>query len=377
MIHRIRKIAIFFTIVIFQTHTFAKEISLMNYNLYNMFDSEHDEGKKDYEFLPLELKESRYQAETEDFCKSSGPKSDCASKDWTTDVYAAHIKTIADVIRQYEGNGPDILVMQEVENAQVLKDLIKELSAQNYKYFALIENTDARGIDVGVISKLPIKKSALHNPGPEYQGVKRGILQVDFQVGKSVITILGNHWPSPRSANTENARINASKHFRSLANSLTSDLVIGTGDFNTTDQENTSKPKDGHFKESRISETKDQNAIHILYDEFQDVKPYVESQGMKTFPGTYYFKNKWTVLDRFLIRKKDLAKKSNPVKPNYGSFLIFHPDFLFDLSLPPSNVTTQGSRSRTRVDYPVRFEWKTKKGYSDHLPITMKINIDN
>ncbi len=353
---------------IYSARVFAADISIMNYNIFNSFDSRHDEGKKDFEFLPLEQKKGKYAAETQEFCTAPGASKDCFEKDWTPTVYAAHIKSITAVLRQYDGGkGPDIAVFEEIENIKVLKDIIQELSKEKYKYYSLIENTDQRGIDVGVISKIPIKSAFLHNPGDEYEGVHRGIIQVDLQVNNKVVTVLGNHWPSPRSANSSDARLNASKHFRKIANSIKSDFVIGVGDFNTSDGENA----------EAIDSQPASNAIHALYDEFIDVKPYVDSHGGTTFPGSYYFKNKWEVLDRFLIRKKDVSRKSSAVKPIYDSFQIIHYDFLFDLSLPPSDKPSRDKLLSNRSESPIRFDWKTKQGYSDHLPVVMKLSIDN
>ena len=60
------------------------------------------------------------------------------------------LKSIAAAILQVDGGrGPDILALQEIENAGVLDRLRREyLAAANYRPPVLIEGEDLRGIDV-------------------------------------------------------------------------------------------------------------------------------------------------------------------------------------------------------------------------------------
>ena len=101
------------------------------YNQENLFDTCHDEGKNDYEYLP--------------------------AKGWDALKYSSKLKNMARVISEM---GTDMLPkvgcafigLSEVENAKVLDDLTAELStrARNYKYVH-VEGPDTRGIDCALL----------------------------------------------------------------------------------------------------------------------------------------------------------------------------------------------------------------------------------
>ncbi|MCO4755188.1 MAG: hypothetical protein KC478_11955, partial [Bacteriovoracaceae bacterium] len=47
---------------------FAKTVTLMSYNVQNLFDTTHDAGKDDYTYLPYKLKSQ--SPEIQNHCKS-------------------------------------------------------------------------------------------------------------------------------------------------------------------------------------------------------------------------------------------------------------------------------------------------------------------
>jgi hypothetical protein len=94
--------------------------------------------------------------------------------------------------------GPDIIVLQEIENKNVLTKLVsKGLDKLGYQYQVLIEGDDSRGIDIAILSKYPVKTAKRH---PIFvKGTKlntRGILEVEVTVDGKDVAIFGNHWPS-------------------------------------------------------------------------------------------------------------------------------------------------------------------------------------
>src|SRR5690606_1342504 len=139
--------------------------SIMNYNVENLFDTLHDKGKLDYTYLPKKVKDS--SPEVQKYCKSQTVhawKEECFKLDWSEEVVEAKMTNIARVIKaSNNGKGPDILVLEEVENKSILKQLVdKKLSSLGYKYISLIEGPDSRGIDVGMISRFPIVSEKLN-----------------------------------------------------------------------------------------------------------------------------------------------------------------------------------------------------------------------
>lgn len=101
------------------------------YNVENLFDAKHDEGKNDREFLPG------------------------GANDWTEEKYGKKLRNIARVINSMaadNGQYHSILGLAEVENDKVLKDLVSlnELSQAGFSYIHR-ESPDSRGIDVALL----------------------------------------------------------------------------------------------------------------------------------------------------------------------------------------------------------------------------------
>ena len=97
------------------------------YNLENLFDTVHDQGKNDYEYLPD------------------------GANEWTPEKYAVKLRNMARVIADMKadnGMWHTVLGLAEVENRHVLEDLIKEpaIVAANYQ-IVHFEGPDRRGID--------------------------------------------------------------------------------------------------------------------------------------------------------------------------------------------------------------------------------------
>ncbi|MBR4756529.1 MAG: endonuclease/exonuclease/phosphatase family protein [Bacteroidales bacterium] len=101
------------------------------YNLENLFDTYHDEGKNDYEYLP-----------------------DGANQ-WTDVKYAKKLHNMASVIRAMkDDNGVyhTILGVSEIENRHVLEDLVSqpEIADANFQ-IVHYDGPDRRGVDCGLL----------------------------------------------------------------------------------------------------------------------------------------------------------------------------------------------------------------------------------
>ena len=101
------------------------------YNLENLFDTYHDEGKNDYEYLP-----------------------DGANQ-WTEAKYAKKLQNMARVIAAMkEDNGVwhTVLGVSEVENRHVLEDLVSEPAIADANFQIVhYDGPDRRGVDVGLL----------------------------------------------------------------------------------------------------------------------------------------------------------------------------------------------------------------------------------
>lgn len=345
-----KKLTLVFTLL-FAFGAQAKNLSVMSYNVQNLFDTLHDEGKEDYTYLPLKVKQA--SEEIQAYCKSLEQESwqlSCLNTDWSEKALTQKIKNLAKVIKKYKlGCGADVLVLQEVENKRVLKQLVEiGLKGKGYKYISLIEGPDSRGIDVGIISKYPIVNEKLHLV--DLEGVAketRGILQVDIKVGGKIVTVFGNHWPSQH--NPAIARYQAAKTLKEAASKLTSDIVLAAGDFNTLEDEAPNGIKE------------------VILPEFYDVEQEALNRWRRLFAGTHWYAGHWSSLDRIFILK-DIKN----AKPKYRSFKILAKRFMFG----PAKWTNRDTGAVTYYKgVPQGFSTRTLKGYSDHLPIVMKIKI--
>ncbi len=103
------------------------------YNLENLFDTYHDPGKNDYEFLPD------------------------GANNWTEAKYGKKLHNMATVIRAMKEDNKvwhTILGVSEVENRHVLEDLVSqpEIAEANYQ-IVHYDGPDRRGVDVALLYK--------------------------------------------------------------------------------------------------------------------------------------------------------------------------------------------------------------------------------
>ena len=101
------------------------------YNLENLFDTYHDEGKNDYEYLP-----------------------DGANQ-WTQEKYQKKLRNMAHVIAEMKkdnGVWHTVLGVSEIENRHVLEDLVAEpeIAAANFQ-IVHYDGPDRRGVDVALL----------------------------------------------------------------------------------------------------------------------------------------------------------------------------------------------------------------------------------
>ena len=108
------------------------------YNLENLFDTYHDEGKNDYEYLPD------------------------GANEWTEAKYAKKLQNMASVIAAMkEDNGAwhAVLGVSEIENRHVLEDLVAEpaIAEANYQ-IVHYDGPDRRGVDAAFLYRPEVFK---------------------------------------------------------------------------------------------------------------------------------------------------------------------------------------------------------------------------
>lgn len=156
--------------------------------------------------------------------------------------YAEHRAEVAAVILARD---PDIAVLQEVENAETLDDLNAELG-DRYPHRVLVDGNDPRGIDVAVLSSVPILSHTSHKDetftvagtlGPSYR-FTRDCLEVRVAIGATELTLLGLHLRSKVAPDDPDKRLAEAQHALAIAQAIeaasTNALVAVLGDFNDT-----------------------------------------------------------------------------------------------------------------------------------------------
>ena len=101
------------------------------YNLENLFDTYHDDGKNDYEYLPD------------------------GANNWTEVKYAKKLQNMATVIRAMKEDNKvyhAVLGVSEIENRHVLEDLVNQPEIEDANFQIVhYDGPDRRGVDVALL----------------------------------------------------------------------------------------------------------------------------------------------------------------------------------------------------------------------------------
>jgi endonuclease/exonuclease/phosphatase family metal-dependent hydrolase len=318
-------------------------ITFASYNVENLFDAQHDAGKLDWEFLPLAFKKASH--EQRDYCKTQSGynRESCFNLDWSQQVLDAKLSRIADtVMTMNHGQGPDILVLAEVENKNVLHQLNSRfLKNAGYQTEVLLEGWDNRGIDVAVLARFPqAGEPVLHqiefSPENLQNGkapATRGILEVPLRLPSGeTLTVMGVHFPAQ--SHPHSWREDAAATVNKIAEGKGPNaMILVGGDFNITrDEENSS------------------NLFHNVFGKDWSVSHLV---GCQQCQGTEVYRHTWSFLDAHLYSPSLMAGGQAPYQVDVSSITAFN----------------QGKYQLLRDGTPARFRFGSDVGVSDHLPM--------
>lgn len=326
----------------------GNSITIMTFNVENLFDTKDDFGKFDETFLPKKQKRSKGHKEKCKRHKYSKWKKECLRLDWSEKTLEVKLDRLGRVIEQVKNKkGPDVIVFQEIENINVLKRLKDEkLSHMNFKEIILIEGKDKRGIDIAILSKLKlIEKPVLHDIDFErisksLVGGSRGILQANFKLpDKKVLTVFGVHFPAP--FHSTKSRVHAFKKLLKLKKNLPPGrLVIAAGDFNVSSDEDRRK-----------------NILNKLVKKDWTIAHEI---GCRKCKGTYYYQRNrsWSFLDMILLSHNFSSKNKHEG---------------WEVVSDSVRLVNSYQKQKNRKGYPNRFKLSKKGGVSDHWPLAVDI----
>lgn len=286
-------------------------LTIISYNVENLFDYEHDTLKNDSSFMPDGMHH------------------------WTYYRYQTKLDRIAQVIVNISGWESAALVgLCEVENARCLRDLCYILKRFHYKYIHY-ESADERGIDVAllydttkvkILSSKPLRIN-LHNDHT------RDILYACCLFNhRDTLHTMVCHLPSRLGgASTTASKRKASKrviqqHIDSILCLQPHASIVVMGDMN-------SHPEDDL-----------QNMYNMMIDSEKEGK------------GTHKYQGIWSCLDQFYISASLCGN---------AQATIFSPEWL--LEDDSKHLGYQPKRTFIGFRY--------HAGFSDHLPIVLRLTL--
>ena len=303
------------------------------YNLENLFDTIHDKGKNDFEFLP-----------------------DGANK-WGTLKYTNKVKNMAKVLNEM---GTDVLPVgmaavgvSEIENSRVLKDLVEhEILAPRGWDFVHIEGPDKRGVDCALLYNPKLFKPISSKLAPyttednDTTYKTRGFLIVSGEMGGEMVHIIVNHWPS-RYAKSP-ARERAGTLVRMLKDSLMTEMpdskVLIMGDMNDD--------PDNKSMKSCLGAVREREEIKSASDLYNPWWNILRKKGH----GTLKYNGKWNLFDQIVLSGNAIGNNRSTLKLYKTE--IFSRNYLFQ-----QEGRYKGNTLRTHAGG----VWLN--GYSDHLPV--------
>lgn len=147
-----------------------KVFRILSYNVQNLFDAETD-GTEYEEFQ---------------------------SPEWTAEHYRTKVGNIASVLRRLGGEGeewPDVIALQEIENEAVLERLQHEIGARRYRHRAIGCDLGS-ATHVGVLLRKEPEWVRCHGSYHKDYPYRRATLEIGVAAGSSIIQLFVVHWKS-------------------------------------------------------------------------------------------------------------------------------------------------------------------------------------
>lgn len=309
------------------------------YNLENLFDTQHDEGKHDEEFLPT------------------------GSYKWDSIKYTNKLYNMARALSdmatdKLPGIGCAVIGVSEVENAHALQDLCRQeaLAIRGYQ-FAHIEGPDARGVDCALLynpklftvreTKLvPYVQRMQENPNFK----TRGFLTVIGEMAGEDVAFIVCHLPSRFQGPAY--REQGAKQIKELKDELLkkdSNLkVIVMGDMNDD-------PVDkSMYKSLSAKETPEKVGDGDMYNPWYNI--------LKNGKGTLMYNGAWNLFDQIIL-SPNLVNRDG--KKDFSTLKFWKNEIQRMPYLFQTEGQYKGSPKRTTAGG----VWLN--GFSDHLPVVV------
>ena len=315
----------------------------MVYNVENLFDDVHD-GTEYAEYDPR------------------GGK-------WTTELFRSRLNAITDVVRRAVPGGPDILALQEIENENALRALAASLGYNT----TVMGPKQGAAVHTGLLTRLPVSRVRAHEVGGADPG-ERDIVEAEIGLEGRTLSILVNHWKSKSEGarRTEGSRVKAAgvvaARVRALLTVDPAADVLVVGDMNESSDEYARVggayrtallplgggftgewEEDGLFLAPAPAEAGIHGRRLALYDPWEEIPP-----GGR---GSYFYGGGWETVDHILMSGGLFDQAGFVYRKE--TFRAYREAFL----LLPSGAPMSWERNRGQ------------KGYSDHLPLLVTLDL--
>lgn len=317
-----------------------RHFRIIEYNVENLFDTIHCEGKQDADFTP----QGAYR--------------------WNAPKYWSKLGKLARIIAGASGaSAAEIVGLVEVENDSVIYDLTQRTKLRRMGYaYLMTHSADERGINVALLYQ-PARFRPFHTesiriaPISKKQRPTRDVLHVVGEIFTGdTLDLFLCHLPSKKGGHTAtNYRYKVAQRLKQKADSVmhvrhTAHLII-MGDFNA------------YYPEKLFKEALEATPISSI-DSIIPQKLYLLTDHMKAshdIKGTYKYQGQWDQLDNFIVNGTLLKRQG--IYTDKRSCKIVDIPYLLQKDKKGDGV------------HPYRTFLGTfyQGGYSDHLPIMLDI----
>ncbi len=299
---------------------------------------------------------------------------------WGSREYHGRLRNLARVIRESCPGGPDIVVLQEIENLSVLQDLRRYfLRGLGYHDLAAGASKSA-SMGIGVLSRHPISSSRLVSAVHPDTSL-RPALELEIRLGENrELRLFAVHWKSKRGDSEEETEplrllqahslISRIEALKAQGDSLP--LIIA-GDFNETLQDFSGREslryatatvlleEYGQWRDSPGSDGLKPVVVSIAPDPSTLVMHAIDLPGFllplenlseESVPsGSYHYDGSWELIDQILISPSMLDTCFSSAR----FFIVSNPC-----------LVDSGGRPR-------RWSPGRSGGFSDHLPVLLEL----
>ena len=323
----------------FPEEEIPEEITVISWNVCNLFDSS-DNG-------------------------TEYPEYDPSGDEWNRELYLLRLNNTASVINSIDSR--DIILLQEIENLKVAEDLAGGiLKKDRLKYTAAADKGDS-AVTTAVLSRFPVEEIKNHALESADSSFLRPVFEAKIKIGSRPLYIFNNHWKSKLGGaeNTEKERILAASVITRrvseiLAADPDADIVIA-GDLNENINEYEAAGKSYQtavFPESEYSASVSAELLFYTKDSseagLKENRHVFYTVWNTPETGSYFYRNRWETIDHFFLNKN--------LFDDYGfSYCSFR------VHTEPFFTGKDG----------IPFKWENyrQSGYSDHLPVVLKLSL--